>query len=255
MAEEKSREERRKEGRKDAGVSAFWQTNASIPGGSSTESVSVSLFLFRSSPTFPPRASQPLFLFLFLPRVPSPHHSPRAATRALRCTLLTENRGPPPSPSPSSNLPGLSSPRAASSRPSHRYYALAPARQRQITLHFQSPKELQRPIPPSPVAPSRHLRSRSSSTAFHGTHLLRRPTILMPLSSFLPRPPPTTPSPSPSLPAASETLCYVGHQMGAQPPTHSGRASCPRTTSRLLQLCQPPRILLLPPLAPAAAVS
>lgn len=81
-------------------------------------------------------------------------------------------------------------PRAASSRPSHRYYALAPARQRQITLHFQSPKELQRPIPPSPVAPSRHLRSRSSSTAFHGTHLLRRPTILMPLSSFLPRPPP-----------------------------------------------------------------
>lgn len=76
-----------------------------------------------------------------------------------------------------------------------------------------------------------------------------------PLSSFLPRPPPTTPSPSLSLPAASETLCYVGHQMGAQPPTHSGRASCPRTTSRLLQLCQPPRILLLPSLAPAVAAS
>lgn len=56
--EEKSREERRKEGRKDAGVSAFWQTNASIPGGSSTESVSVSLFLFRSSPTLPPRTSR-----------------------------------------------------------------------------------------------------------------------------------------------------------------------------------------------------
>lgn len=104
------------------------------------------------------------------------------------------------------------------------------------------------------------------------TTLARRPFAPPPLSILvyrLPRnSPPTSPNhphatflvpaqttPSPSPPAASETLCYVGHQMGAQPPTHSRRASCPRTTSRLLQLCQPPRILLLPPLALAAAAS
>lgn len=85
---EQSREEKRegrKEGRKDAGVSAFWQTNASIPGGSSTESVSVSLFLFRSSSTPPcvSRVAAALPISLSPPRArPSPHHSPWAATGA-----------------------------------------------------------------------------------------------------------------------------------------------------------------------------
>lgn len=197
--EEKSREERRKEGRKDAGVSAFWQTNASIPGGSSTESVSVSLFLFRSSPTLPPRTSR---VAAALPLSLSP---PRAALASSLSTGRHQNlplhsshhREPRPTTFSLALIhPSwpLSPPRAASSRPSRRYYALAPARQRQITLHFQSPKELQRPTPPLSRSPLCHLRPRSSSTSFHGTHLLRRPTILTPLSSSLPRPPPTNSS-------------------------------------------------------------
>lgn len=218
--EEKRREERRKEGRKDAGVSAFWQTNASIPGGSSTESVSVSLFLFRSSPTPPcvSRVAAALPISLSPPRArPSPHHSPWAATRASpplspRPALFLPPRTAAHRLLPPPPFPELSLPRVASSRPSRRYYALAPARQRQITLHFQNPKELQRPTPlPTPALCSHHLRPRSSSTSFHGTCLLRRPTILTPLSSSLPRPTP------PPLPPTSETLRYVGHQMGAQP--------------------------------------
>lgn len=242
--------EGRKEGRKDAGVSAFWQTNASIPGGSSTESVSVSLFLFRSSPTFPLRASQPLFLFLFLPRVPSPHHSPRAATRALRCTLLTENRGPPPSPSPSSSLPGLSSP--VPPQAALLTTRSPPPDKDKLRCIFRAPKSsnvLYHPRP-SPLRATSALDPRLPPSTELTSY------VAQPSSCHFPRSCPDHPRPpSPSPPAASETLCYVGHQMGAQPPTHSGRASCPRTTSRLLQLCQPPRILLLPPLAPAAAAS
>lgn len=261
--EEKSREERRKEGRKDAGVSAFWQTNASIPGGSSTESVSVSLFLFRSSPTLPlraPRASQPLsssfsFAPARSPRLITLHGPPPEPPFALFSPPRTAAHHLLPHPHPPFLAPF---PRAASSRPSRRYYALAPARQRQITLHFQSPKELQRPTPPLSRSPLCHLRPRSSSTSFHETHLLRRPTILTPLSSSLPRPPSLPPPapPRPSPPASETPLCRASN--GCSTPTHSGKASCPRTTSRLLQ---PPanfralsllrlRLLLSPP--PAA---
>ncbi|KYM78384.1 hypothetical protein ALC53_11039, partial [Atta colombica] len=143
---------------------------------------------------------------------PSPHHSPRAATRTPLCTLLaTENRGPPPSPSPSSTLPSPSSP----CRLKPPFSPLLRARPRQTKTNYAAFSEPQR-APTSYTASLsrsllRHLRPRSSSTSFHGIHLLRRPTILTPLSSSLPRPPPTNSS------------------------THSGRASCPRTTSRLLQ--------------------
>lgn len=220
--EEKSREERRKEGRKDAGVSAFWQTNASIPGGSSTESVSVSLFLFRSSPTLPPRApraSQPLsssfsFAPARSPRLITLHGPPPEPPFALFSPPRTAAHHLLPHPHPPFLAPF---PRAASSRPSRRYYALAPARQRQITLHFQSPKELQRPTPPLSRSPLCHLRPRSSSTSFHETHLLRRPTILTPLSSSLPRPPSPPPPPAPDHLLRPPRLRYVGHQMGAQP--------------------------------------
>lgn len=211
--EEKSREERRKEGRKDAGVSAFWQTNASIPGGSSTESVSVSLFLFRSSPTLPPRTSRvaaalPLSLS---PRAqPSPHHSPRAATRTPLCTLLTtENRGPPPSPSPSSTLSGPSSP----CRLKPPFSPLLRARPRQTKTNYAAFSEPQR-------APT----SYTSSFPFP---LMPPPFSI--LVYLLPRnSPPTSPNhPHATFLVPAETtpdqllrpprLRYVGHQMGAQP--------------------------------------
>lgn len=234
--EEKSREERRKEGRKDAGVSAFWQTNASIPGGSSTESVSVSLFLFRSSPTLPPRApraSQPLFLFLFRPRAqPSPHHSPWAATRTPLCTLLTtENRGPPPSPSPSSTLPGPS-PSCCLKPP---FSPLLRARPRQTKTNYAAFSEPQRaptsytaslpfPLMPPPSSILVYLLPRNSPpTSPNHPHA----TFLVPAETTSP---PLAPRPSP----ASETpLCRASN--GCSTPTHSGKASCPRTTSRLLQ--------------------
>lgn len=251
--EEKSREERRKEGRKDAGVSAFWQTNASIPGGSSTESVSVSLFLFRSSPTLllrAPRASQPLFLFLFHPRAqPSPHHSPRAATRTPLCTLLTtENRGPPPSPSPSSTLPGPSPP----CRLKPPFSPLLRARPRQTKTNYAAFSEPQR-------APT-------SYTSSFPLPLMPPPFSI--LVYLLPRnSPPTSPNhPHATFLVPAETtpdqllrpprLRYVGHQMGAQPLRTPGK--------RLVQVrqadsCNPPAnfralsflrllLLLLPPL-------
>lgn len=188
--------EGRKEGRTRASRRSGRRTHRSQAGQARNLSLSPS-FSFDPRPRFlrAPRASQPLFLFLFHPRAqPSPHHSPRAATRtpfALFSPPRTAAHHLLPRPHP----PFLASlPCAASSRPSRRYYALAPARQRQITLHFQSPKELQRPTPPLSRSPLCHLRPRSSSTSFHGTHLLRRPTILTPLSSSLPRPPPTNSS-------------------------------------------------------------
>lgn len=162
-------------------------------------------------------------------------------------------------PRPTFSL-AVPSPSAASSRPSRRYYALAPARQRQITLHFQSPKELQRPTPPSepllpPASLAHHHHPRSSSTSFHGTRLLCRPTILTPLSSPLPRPPPTTPDhprPVALLPPVGlrdSPLCRASN--GCSTPTHSVRTSCPRTTSRPLAILRrPPRATPRVPSAP-----
>lgn len=55
--------------------------------------------------------------------------------------------------------------------------------------------------------------------------------VAQPSSRHFPRPCPDHPRPTP--PASETPLCRASN--GCSTPTHSGRASCPRTTSRLLQ--------------------
>lgn len=195
--EEKSREERRKEGRKDAGVSAFWQTNASIPGGSSTESVSVSLFLFRSSPTLPPRTSRvaaalPLSLsppraalasslstgrHQNLPLHSSHHREPRPTTFSL--ALIH------PSPWPLSPVPPQAALLAVTTRS-------PPPDKDKLRCIFRAPKSsnvlhLLSPVPP-------YATSVLDPRLPPSTELTSYVAILTPLSSSLPRPPPTNSS-------------------------------------------------------------
>lgn len=206
--------------------------------------------------------------FSFDPRLRSPRaRRSRSSSFSFSpaCPPLITLHGPPPEPSVA-----LFSPRTAAHRLLPHPHPAFPT--------SLPPFRLKPPF--SPLLRARPRQTKTNYAAFSEpqraptsyTTLARRPFAPPPLSILvyrLPRnspptspnhphatflvPAQTTPFPSPS--AASETLCYVGHQMGAQPPTHSRRASCPRTTSRLLQLCQPPRILLLPPLALAAAAS
>lgn len=183
------------------------------------------------------RVAQPLFLFssLSFSLFSFRSFSLVSACAALSSSLSTgRHRSPPPVvaplhssrhrepwptaffPAPSSTLPGRPPPR----RLKPPFSPLLRARPCQTKTNYAAFSEPQR-APTSYTASfalpvflfllASHLRSRSSSTSFHGTHLLRRPTILTPLSSFLPRPP------SPNHPPVSETLRYVGHQMGAQP--------------------------------------
>lgn len=228
--EEKSREERRKEGRKDAGVSAFWQTNASIPGGSSTESVSVSLFLFRSSPTLPPRTSR---VAATLPLSLSP---PRAALASSLSTGRHQNlplhsshhREPRPTFSlalihPSwllSPVPPQAALLAVTTRS-------PPPDKDKLRCIFRAPKSsnvlhLLSPIPPyatSVLDP--RLPPSTKLTSY----------VAQPSSRHFPRPCRDHPRPTP--PASETPLCRASN--GCSTPTHSRKASCPRTTSRLLQ--------------------
>jgi len=165
----------------------------------------------------PPRARSPLLITLHGP-LPEPPFALFSPPRTAAHHLL-----------PRPHLPFLTPlPHAASSRPSRRYYALAPARQRQITLHFQSPKELQRPIPLLSPVPSYAISVLDPrlppSTEFTSY-------VAQPSSRHFPRPCPDHPRPTP--PASETPLCRASN--GCSTPTHSGRASCPRTTSRLLQ--------------------
>lgn len=246
--EEKSREERRKEGRKDAGVSAFWQTNASIPGGSSTESVSVSLFLFRSSPTLPPRTSR---VAAALPLSLSP---PRAA---LSSSLSTGRHQNPPLHSSHHREPRPTTFSLALIHPS---WPLSPVPPRAALLAVTT-----RSPPPDKDKLRCIFRAPKSSNVLHllfpvppyATSVLdpRLPPsteltsyVAQPSSRHFPRPRRDHPRPTP--PASETPLCRASN--GCSTPTHFGKASCPRTTSRLLQ---PPanfralsflRLLLLP---------
>lgn len=243
--------EGRKEGRTRASRRSGRRTHRSQAGQARNLSLSPS-FSFDPRPRFlrAPRASQPLFLFLFRPRAqPSPHHSPRAATRTPLCTLLTtENRGPPPSPSPSSTLPGPSAP----CRLKPPFSPLLRARPRQTKTNYAAFSEPQR-------APT----SYTSSFPFP---LMPPPFSI--LVYLLPRnSPPTSPNhPHATFLVPAETtpdqllrpprLRYVGHQMGAQPLRTPGKRL---VQERQADSCNPPAnfpralsfllcLLLLPPL-------
>lgn len=162
-------------------------------------SLSLSPFLFLSR--FPSRFLAIVLSLSSLRVQPSPHHSPRAATGILSPSPplhSSRHREPWPtafSPAPSSTLSGCAPPRRLKPPFSPLLRALAPARQRQITLHFQSPKELQRPIPPA-------------------TRAFPVLLVLFLLASHL--------SPDPRLPPSTELASYV-----AQPSSRHFPRPCP----------------------------
>lgn len=162
----------------------------------SRASQSLALLSLSPAPALARGPSSPLLITLHGPPAEPPFalfSPPRTAAHHLLSLALVLVH-PPPVLHPHARHPHPSPPQAALLAVTTRS---PPPDKDKLRCIFRAPKSSNvlhhRPRSLPPPVPSRHLRPRSSSTSFHGTRLLRRPTILAPLSSSLPRLPPTDP--------------------------------------------------------------